>query len=331
MDSSHLDSFVNMALAQGVRFATREDAAQAKILLRTNGVVTSEIQLFTCVGEHLKCEVVPEALRNGLTKEVVERLLELMARAPQESIPPMCKLLRLACEYDSAAGDFHWFAELVARESERVDDLIVLATERLLRGEVIGELLESPGLLSALSLAAARELFGVWESGDGSLLEFARAFSQEIRERNAQEALEHASSDPEPVGDAVESLDSQPQFDHTQLGISRFVSPRSPLSALQAILVFGVIQPEVAVSNMFNGSQVQLQGFEDRVLSHATRLGFSRASYESALQFLMTIRVLEGGKKTGRIRFERNPHGHERGRGIVNAVLALATTIQRPK
>jgi hypothetical protein len=223
--SSSLDSFIGMASDRGVRFVTREDAVGVSDLLRANGVENSEDQFIALVGDHLQCESVPEVLQSGLTKEAVARILELMARVPRASIPPMCKLLGLACAYNPTANDFHLLVSLVACSPERVDDLIVLANERMLREEVLAELAENPGLLNALSLAMARELFGTWEPGDGSLLDFARAFSSEIRQSYALESLERTTTEPEPK--VVAQVELVPQFDHTRLEISQFVNPRS--------------------------------------------------------------------------------------------------------
>ena len=135
-----------------------------------------------------------------------------------------------------------------------------------------------------------------------------------------------AQDDDEDDADSDDDADegeALPVFDHTRLNVSVLVGVRASLSAVQCILVHGVIQPERQVSTMLTGSFVRKEEFVGRVGAHVDRLGISGRSYQTALQFLMNARVLESDK--GRIRFVRDLRSHESGVGIVRTVLALSS------
>ncbi len=370
--SVELIHFLGLSAHYGIRFASLDDLIEVVSVL--HDLIAPNIShhkkpqqrrdywllcgnFFAVLGEHVTDKLVADELEEGVRSGMFVNTSLLVARI--RPTLPGNKLLALGVYSHLREIDPHKLATLINLHPERVDDLVELMRHGLLDQVVLGELLAEPDLFAALCLRAVDELVSLRDEGT-SLLDTARLLASDLRDTNMAVELELAQADmddgkedeeesfeaeveeePEAEEPAVEEDPEPPPYDHTKLDITEAVGTRkgSALEAMQILLVHGVIQPDLTVSPMMNGSKVPREDVDELCRPHLDRAGISDQQYEQAIGFLTTVKVLgtevKGGRKRGnkklrsrRIWFNKTVNGIPRGQMIASAVLALNATVR---
>ena len=319
-------------------------------------------ELFWLIGMHLQCEPlvisrddapIDAALPNGLTREVVERLVALMGELRQTL--PMCKLLAISALSARRDVTVETTVKLVTHFADRLDDVFVLLSDDL-DADGAQDLVTHSRLLPSLSLTALGDLIAIYsmrEKGQ-TIRSCAVAFAPDLidandRHREGRATLEFARLEkevsqldeedsvpqPEPVPVPQRPAATKPapavvdpnEPTYRDLEIGDYIDGRVSLKAVQIWLFYGVLQPEKTVSDVFTGSWVNEPAFKKRCQVHFRRHRVDDKDRDRAWQFLTMGRVLERKKAGKRLRFNRELRGNPRTEPIVAAVKELAIRV----
>ncbi len=315
--------------------------------------------LLAMIGAHQRCDPLcgvsaleidmDPVLDGGLTGDVVQTLLILMSALRQPI--PLCKLLALSALAHRVDLNPLALAKLIELVPGRVDDIIQLLNAQMLDNDSCEAFAVDPRVLQALSQpAVALFTIGLLGRTKGqTILDVAHAHGSALVEANAdhrlfrelvdEQRLVHlVKSEPKPEVPAPEPKsepisESAPvavrHFDHTRLVIDEYVPSKVRLVAVQVWLVFGVLQPDVSVSTMFNSSWRKKNDVIRMCTPHFKRLNVSASAQSRAWQFLADNMLFAGQKRNRTVRFTREGR-RATAVGIIQAMDALNAQIDRP-